>query len=183
MGKALWSAYALSSVWHIIIRQYGRTVDNNNEYLNMIRATRLSNLFQAVNLFSTAKTGRNSLGTTSLPDDHLKQPNKPSSRDQKSSGRRRKRHYTKKSDIPKYTDTETSSATASATCSSAESNQPWKPNPDGAAPEQDDGGDDLGDLFPPAFPEISQLRLRCCILVIVVVSIWAVWEHYFQSRS
>ena len=149
----------------------------NNEYLNMIRGTRFSNLFQSVNLFSTAKKGGN---PTSLPDQHLKQPNNPSS---KSSGRRRKRHYTKKSDIPKYTETETSSATPSATCSSGESNQHWKPEPDGGAPEQDGGEDDLGDFFPPVFPEISKRRVRCCILVIIVVSTWAVWEHYFRSRS
>lgn len=146
----------------------------------MIKGTRFSNLFQSVNLFSTAKTDRN---PTSLPDHHLKQPNNTPS---KSSGRRRKRHYTKKSDIPKYTDTEASSATPSATpsatCSSGESNQHWKPEPDGGA-EQDDDEDDLGDFFPPVFPAVSKRRIHCCILVIVVVSVWAVWEHYFRSRS
>ena len=149
----------------------------------MIKGTRFSNLFQSVNLFSTAKKGGN---PTSLPDQQLKQPSNPSS---KSSGRRRKRHYTKKSDIPKYTEIETSSATPSttpttpsATCSSGESNQHWKPQPDGGA-EQDEDEDDLGDFFPPVFPDISKRRLRCCIIVIIVVSTWAVWEHYFRSRS
>ena len=161
----------------------GSTI-TNHEYLNMIRGTKFSNLFRSVNLFSTAKTGRNPTKPTSLSD--RGKQNNPPEPPSNSSGRRRKRHYTKKSDIPKYTDTETSSTTPSATpstpCSSGESNQQWKPDPDGGAPEQDDGEDDLGDFFPPVFPELSKRRLRCCILALILVSIWAVWEHYFRSR-